>query len=151
MLLGGSWRLLDRSWPLLGRSWNNMQKPSKNRYQQLPILAPKGVPNGTQIDPKTDPKRTKIDDKNRCEKNTSSRPSWSRLGRILSRFVSDPGVIFIDFSFVFKAFREHRRFSKNITSRVVLDRSEPDFGPTWRPKWLPNGSQNGSKTIKKSC
>ena len=146
--LGPLLAALGRSWDDLGTTCKNHQKiDTKNDRFWLP----KGVPNGTQIDPKTIPKRTKIDDKNRCEKNTSSRPSWSRLGRILSRFVTDPGVSFIDFSLVFKAFREHRRFSKNITSRAVLDRSKPDFGPTWRPKWLPNGSQNGSKTIKKSC
>ena len=93
-----------------------------------------GSQNGTQREPKSNPKRTKIDDKNQCEKNISSRPSWSRLGTILGRFGTDLGVISIDFSLVFKTFREHQRFSKNITSRAVLDRSKTDFGPTWLPK-----------------
>ena len=97
-------------------------------------MADLGSQNGAQREPKSDPKRTNIDDTNRCEKNTSSRPSWSRLGTILGRFGTDLGVIFIDVSFVFKAFRENQRFSKNITSRAVLDRSKTDLGPTWRPK-----------------
>ena len=46
----------------------------------------------------------KIDDKNRCEKNISSRPSWSHLGTILGRFGTDLGVMVIGFSLVFKSF-----------------------------------------------
>ena len=69
-----------------------------------------GSQNGAQREPKSDPKRTKIDYKNQCEKNTSSRPSWSRLGTILDRFGTDLGVILIDFSLVSKAFREHQGF-----------------------------------------
>ena len=83
-------------------------------------------------------------------KNTASRPSWSRLGRILSRFVTDLGVIFIDFSLVVKAFREHRRFSKNITSRAVLDRTWADLGRFWSPKCAPNGTQNDSQNHQNS-
>ena len=66
----------------------------------------KGAQKGAQREPKSNPKPTKIEDKNRCEKNTSSRSSWGRLGPIWGRFVAALGLIFIDFSFVFKAFRE---------------------------------------------
>ena len=99
-----------------------------------PQRAAEGRPRAPKGSQKPNPKPTKIEEKNRCEKNTSSRPSWSRLGTILGRFGTDLGVMFIDLSLVFKAFRENQRFSKNITSRAVLDRSKADFGPTWLPK-----------------
>ena len=74
----------------------------------------------------------KIDAKKTIFK-TILEPSWQDLGKIFGRFGTDLGVIFIVFSLVFKAFREHRRFSKDITSRAVLERSQADFGATWRP------------------
>ena len=93
-----------------------------------------GSQNGAQREPKSDPKRTKIDDKNQCEKNISSRPSWSRLGTILGRFGTDIGVMFIDFSLVFKAFRENSLFSKIIVSRAILSPTWPILGRFWDPK-----------------
>ena len=63
-------------------------------------------------------------------KKTSSRPSWSRLGRILGRFETALGLMFIDLSLVFKAFRENSRFSKNRVSRAVLSPTWPVFEPT---------------------
>ena len=71
-----------------------------------------GCQNGAQRDPKSDPRRTKIDDKNQCEKNTSSRPSWSRLGTILGRFGTDLGVIFIDLHLFLKLFVNINDFQK---------------------------------------
>ena len=56
------------------------------------------------------------------------RPSWSRLGAILGHFRSPLGVKNIDFSLVFIRFREKSRFSKNIASIAILDRTWLDFG-----------------------
>ena len=174
--LGRSWgslgRLLASLGPLLaalGRSWEPLgsllaplgllldalrtilEQHAKIIKKSNPKMIDLGSQKGSQMAPKSIPKRTKIDDKNQCEKNTSSRPSWSRLGRILSRFVTDLGVIFIDFSLVFKAFREKSRFSKNSVSRAVLSPTWPILGRFWPPKRLQDGSRNGSKTIRKSC
>ena len=100
--------------------------------------------------PKRDLKRTKIEDKFRHRKRSSSRPSWGRLGAILGHFRSPLGVIFVDFSLVFKAFRENSLFSKNVASRAILDRSWADFGPTWAAKWVRNGTPNGPKFDEKN-
>ena len=58
-------------------------------------------------------------------------------------FVTALGLIFIDFPLVFKAFREHELFSKNITSRAVLSPTWPILHRLWPPKCVQNGSQNG--------
>ena len=109
-----------------------------------------GSQKGAQREPKSTPKRTKIEDKNRCEKNTSSRSSWGRLGAILGHFGSPLGVIFIDFLLVFKAFRENSRFSKNSVSRAVLSPTWPILGRFWPPKRLQDAPQERPKTIKKN-
>ena len=147
-----SWEALGRSWAALRRSSNDLGTTCKNHSKiDAKSMTDLGSQKGSQMAPKSIPKRTKIDDKNQCEKNTSSRPSWSRLGRILGRFGTALGLIFIDFPLVFKAFREHSRFSKNIVSRPVLSPTLVILDRFWRPKRLQDGSQNGSKTIKKSC
>ena len=143
--------LLGASWPLLGRSWDDMQKMPKIIPKSMPKMTDFGSQNGAQKEPKSNPKPTKIEDKNRCEKNTSSRSSWSCLGAILGHFGSPLGVIFIDFSLVFKAFRENSRFSKNSVSRPVLSPTWPILGRFWPPKRLQDGPQERTKTIKKSC
>ena len=170
--LGRSWgslgRLLAALGPLLaalGRSWEPLgsllaplgllldalrtilEQHAKIIKKSNPKMTDLGSQKGSQMAPKSIPKRTKIDDKNQCEKNTSSRPSWSRLGTILGCFGTALGLIFIDFLLVFKAFREQSRFSKNIVSRRVLSPTWPILDRFWHPKWLQNGSQNGSKTI----
>ena len=76
-----------------------------------------------KMGPKSDKKPTKNRRKKRSEKRTDIRPSWDRLGAILGRCVTARGVIFVDFSLVFKAFREKSLFSKNMVSAAVLDRS----------------------------
>ena len=127
-----------------------MPAPQGYMHQKsTPKMTDLGSQKGAQREPKSNPKPTKIEDKNRCKKNTSSRSSWSCLGAILGHFGSPLGVMFIDFSLVFKAFRENSRFSKNVASRAVLDRTWPDLGRFWLPKWLQNGSQNGAKNDKK--
>ena len=72
-----------------------------------------GSQKGAQREPKSNPKPTKIEDKNRCEKNTSSRSSWGRFGAILGHFGSPLGVIFLDFALVFKGFRENHVFEED--------------------------------------
>ena len=61
------------------------------------------------------------------------------------------GVIFIDFSLVFKAFREHQRFCQNTVSGTVLDPTWLDLTRFWLPKWSQNESQNGTQNDQKSC
>ena len=71
-----------------------------------------GSEKGAQREPKSNPKPIKIEDKNRCEKNTSSRSSWSRLGAILGRFLTALGVMFVEKTFICKAFCEIHVFQK---------------------------------------
>ena len=80
------------------------------------------------------------------EKNTQIKSSWGRFGAILGRFVIGLGVIFIDFSLVFKAFRENSLFSKNIAPRAVLSPTWPDLGRFWCPKWSQNGTRKRPKS-----
>ena len=155
LLLGRSWALLGGSWEALGRLLAALgailEKHQKINQKTMPKMTDFGSQKGAQREPKSNPKPTKIEDKNRCEKRTEPKPSWNRFGAILGRFGSPLGVIFIDFSLVFKAFRENSRFSKNSVSRPVLSPTWPILGRFWPPKCVQNGSQNGSKTIKKSC
>ena len=74
-----------------------------------------------------------------------------RFWPLLGRFGSQLGFIFVDFSLVFKAFREHSIFSKNIASRAILDRTWPDLGRFWQPKWSQHGTQKRSKNDPKTC
>jgi hypothetical protein len=128
-----------------------LERHQKIIKKSMPKMTDFGSQKGAQREPKSNPKPTKIEDKNRCEKNTSSRSSWSRLGAILGHFGSPLGVIFIDFSLVFKAFRENSRFSKNIVSRAVLSPTWLILGRFWPPKRLQDELQKRPKTIKKSC
>ena len=161
-LLGLSWPLLGSSWAALGRSWGALgrllaalgailEKHQKINQKTMPKMTDFGSQKGAQREPKSNPKPTKIEDKNRCEKRTEPKPSWNRFGAILGRFGSPLGVIFIDFSLVFKAFPENPRFSKNSVSRAVLSPTWPILGRFWPPKRLQDGSQNGPKTIKQKC
>ena len=52
----------------------------------------------------------KIDQKKRCKFKSEKVTSWSRLGSKLARFPLRLGVKHVDFSLVFKGFREHPRF-----------------------------------------
>ena len=83
-------------------------------------------------------------------KKNEIRPSWGCLGAILGHFRSPLGVIFVDLSLVFKAFRENSLFSKNIVSRAVLGPTWHDLGRFWLPFWHPFGTQDGQKTMLKN-
>ena len=67
------------------------------------ILGAKRVPKGRHFG---SPNGAKIDQKMRCKLKSKKVASWNRLGAILGRFPSDLGVKNIDFSLVFKGFRE---------------------------------------------
>ena len=130
-LLARSWPLLGRSWPLLGRSWDALgtllaalgailDKHQQINQKTTPKMSNFGSQKGARREPKSNKKPTKIEHKNRCEKNTSSRSSWSRLGAILGHFGGRLGSQKSYETVCFKAFRENSRFSKNSVSRAVL-------------------------------
>ena len=155
LLLGRSWALLGGSWEALGRLLAALgailEKHQKINQKTMPKMTDFGSQKGAQREPKSNPKPTKIEDKNRCEKRTEPKPSWNRFGAILGRFGSPLGVIFIDFSLVFKAFPENSRFSKNSVSRAVLSPTWAILGRFWPPKRLQDELQKRTKTIKKRC
>ena len=128
-----------------------LERHAKIIKKSMPKMLDFGSEKGAQREPKSNPKPIKIEDKNRCENNTSSRSSWSRLGAILGRFLTALGVIFVEKTLVFKAFRENPRFSKNIVSRPVLSPTWLILARFWPPKRLQDGSQKRPKTIKKRC
>ena len=51
-----------------------------------------------------------IDQKKRCKFKSEKVTSWSRLGAVLGQFPRRLGVKHVDFSLVFKWFRENPRF-----------------------------------------
>ena len=128
-----------------------LEKHQKINQKTMPKMIDFGSQKGAQREPKSNPKPTKIEDKNRCEKRTEPKPSWNRFGAILGRFGSPLGVIFIDFSLVFKAFRENSRFSKNSVSRAVLSPTWPILGRFWPPKRLQDAPQKRPTAIKNRC
>ena len=167
--LRGSWGALGRSWAALGRSWAALgwllgtlgpllaalgailERHAKIIKKSMPKMTHFGSPKPPKRAPKSDPKAIKNRCKKRNAKRTELRPSWDRLGTILGHFRSPRGVKNVDFSLVFKAFRENSSFSKNIVSRAVLSPTWPILGRFWPPKRLQDGSQKRPKTIKKRC
>ena len=152
--LGRSWealgRLLGGSWPLLAALGAILERHAKIIKKSMPKMTDFGSQKGAQREPKSDPKPTKIEDKNRCEKNTSSRSSWSRLGAILGHFGSPLGVIFVDFALVFKGFRENSRFSKKYRFKSRLEPNLAHLGSILAsqkaPRWVPKATKNDQKT-----
>ena len=71
------------------------------------ILGAKRVPKGRHFGSQNG---TKINQKTRCKFKSEKVASWSRLGAILGRFPRRLGVKNIDFSLVFKGFRENPHF-----------------------------------------
>ena len=140
-LLGSLFATLGRSWGSLGCSWAALGRllaalgpllaalgailgrHVKIDEKSMPNMSDFGSPNPPQMAPKSSQKTTKNRCEKRSEKRTEVRSSWGRLGTILGRFGSPLGLKIVDFSLVFKAFREKSLFSKNVASRAVLDRS----------------------------
>ena len=146
-LLGALGGLLGGSWGLLAALGAILERHQKIIKKSMPKMTDFGSQKGAQREPKSNPKPTKIEDKNRCEKNTSSRSSWSRLGAILGHFGGHLGSQKSSETVCFKAFRENSRFSKNSVSRAVLSPTWPILGRFWPPKRLQDGSQKRPKTI----
>ena len=109
-LLGASWSLLGRSWAVLGRNWVVLGRLLGHFDFLLffgTILGAKRVPKGRHFGSQNG---AKIDQKKRCKFKSEKVTSWSRLGAILGRFPRRLGVKNVDFSLVFKGFRENQRF-----------------------------------------
>ena len=85
-LLAGSWGVLGASWGILRPSWSSWVVLGHFQDSKAPRAAAFGRPRGAKMKSKSDPRRTKIEDKNEDEKRSSWRSSWSRLGAILARF-----------------------------------------------------------------
>ena len=62
------------------------------------------------MEPKSIPKRFKIEVDFQERKKIVQSPSWGHLEAILGHFGRHLEVIFIDFSMVFVGFRENQRF-----------------------------------------
>ena len=82
---GGSGAVLERSWAVLERSW----RPSCGNVIFGCFLrrfwGRLGRPRGGQMEPKLEPKRTKIEDEKDDATRRSSRLSWGGLGAVLER------------------------------------------------------------------
>ena len=150
-LLGALGRLLAALGALLAALGAILERHAKIIKKSMPKMTDFGSEKGAQREPKSNPKPTKIEDKNRCEKNTSSRSSWSRLGAILGHFGGHLGSQKSSETVCFKRFRENPRFSKNSVSRAVLSPTWAILGRFWPPKWLQDELQKRPKTIKKRC
>ena len=151
--MGGSWEalgsLLGALGLLLAALGAILERHAKIIKKSMPKMTDFGSPKPPQPAPKSNQKTIKNQCKKRSAKRNEIRPSWDCLGAILGHLWSPLGVIFIDFSLVFKAFREHSLFAKHIASRAVLTPIWPNLGRFWRPKWSNMALQNDLKTIKK--
>ena len=109
-LLGLSWGLLGRSWAVLGRNWVVLGRLLGHFDFHLffrTILGAKRVPKGRHFGSQNG---AKTDEKKRCKFKSEKVTSWSRLGAILGRCPLRLGVKHVDFSLVFKGFRENQCF-----------------------------------------
>ena len=74
-LLGSFWAALGRSWgalgPLLAALGAILERHVKINEKSMPKMTDLGSLGAPFWEPKSDPRPTKIEDKNRCEKNTS--------------------------------------------------------------------------------
>ena len=128
-----------------------LEKHQKINQNLMPKLTDVGSQKGAQREPKSNPKPTKFEDKNRCEKNTSSRSSWSRLGAILGHFASPLGVIFIDFLLFFKSFSWKVTFFNKYRFKSRLEPNLAHLGSILAsqkaPRWVPKATKNDQKNM----
>ena len=94
------------------------------------------------MEPKCDPRGTKIEDKNEDEKRRFRRSSWSRLGSILGRLGCRLGVVEWGFASAKLHFVKNHTVEANKASRGDLDRS-------WADLEGPRGSKMEAKKVKK--
>ena len=104
-LLGASWGDLGASWGEIGWSWGDFWVISILDDFLERFWEQKGCPKERFLGGKTEQKSIK-------KRGANLRASWSRLGSKLARFPLRLGVKHVDFSLVFKGFREHPRFSQ---------------------------------------
>ena len=100
--------------------------------------------------PKSDPRGTKIDDKNEVEKRRLLKivlePSWVDLGSSWvpswgqNRAVAAAALVFLKIDL----------FKKTIIQDAILAELSPIWVPKRDPEWSPRGSQNGAKKEKKN-
>ena len=89
--LGGFFGTLGRSWVPIGRLLEHLGDPSVDFYRfslnKAGCCAELGLQKGAKMEPKIDPKPTKIEDKNNEENKSLSKTvlerSWGYLGPIL--------------------------------------------------------------------
>ena len=93
------------------------------------------------MEPKCDPRGTKIEDKNEDEKRRFRRSSWSRLGSILGRLGCRLGVKIVLSPRVALVFLKINFLKK----MRVQEATWHDLGSIWRGKRLQNESRGGSK------
>ena len=97
--------------------------------------------NGAKMEPKCDPRGTKIEDKNEDEKRRFRRSSWSRLGSILGRLGCRLGVIFLSLAVVLQCFLNIHVFEQIRCQEA----KRADLGSIWEgqeaPKWRPQRVQ----------
>jgi hypothetical protein len=106
---GLSWEPLGASWGDLGAKLGGLGATFGALGFLMIFLSDFGSKKGAQREAFWEPKRSK-DKKTRCKFKSEKVTSWSRLGAILGRFPRCRGVNNVDFSMVFKGFREHQRF-----------------------------------------
>ena len=70
-LLAGSWGVLGASWGILRPSWSSWVFLVKNGGPDQICPAAFGCPRGAKLKSKSDPRRSKIEDKNEDEKRSS--------------------------------------------------------------------------------
>ena len=102
-----SWAALG---PLLAALGTILERHAKIMQKSMPKMTDLDSQKGGQREAKSKKKRIKIEDKNRYEKNTSSRSPCSRFGMILGCFLTALELKNVDFSLVFKRFRENSLF-----------------------------------------
>ena len=86
-----------------------------------------GAQKGPKMEPKCDPRGTKIEDKSDDEKRKFRRSSWSRLGSILGRLGCRLGVIFLILAGVLQWFLKNHVFEKIRCQEVTW----ADLGSIW--------------------
>ena len=90
--MDASWVVLEPTWRRTKHHKNNMPKNINLQTPKRRIILRYGAPFGSQNQPKSTPKRVKIQDDFQERKKCSPRASWSRLGPILGHFGGHLGL-----------------------------------------------------------
>ena len=110
-----------------------------------------GGQKGAKMRPNFDPRRTKIDVKNKVEERRLLKivldPSWVDLGSSWVPSWGQNRALALGGA----RFSENRLFGENEGSRGDLRRSWIDLGAQSAPKWHPKTTPKRSKTMLKTC